>query len=454
VKEEVGDYAACGGLSVAFCGEDRACADCSSDGWECKSGGEGPDNAYYWQCVPDPSFDSQADSLEEEEEGEESAAVVADLPGSVVVDPAEAASTENNATDAEAAIDPAPENNGTAAILVAEYAQCGGRDLCEGEDVACGTCTEGFYCERGNEWYHQCVPGPGSPDSNANATEEDPAAVVLEEEEEPGAGANATSTDGNGNFTIPADSEGLAQTTRFFDGCKASCAWTGNVGPTVSGPVQSCSNEFVNGTQVRNDDPDLKSVCGGGGNDPAPGGSYAYECTDRAPFTDSSQRYAFAAANSKCCECYELTFLDTSIDGSGQPCSGCSAYDGSLAGETVIIQVINSGGDLGEKQFDLQIPGGGFGIFNGVAGQESGNNGPPLFEDSDVAAWEARYGGVTERDQCFQLPASVQEGCLWRFDSLNNADNPGVSYKRVKCGYHPKLYEKSGCLLASDVVQA
>ena len=39
-----------------------------------------------------------------------------------------------------------------------------------------------------------------------------------------------------------------------------------------------------------------------------------------------------------------------------------------------------------------------------------------------------------------------------RFSSLNGSDNPGVSYKRVKCGFHPSLYEKSGCLLESDVV--
>ena len=60
----------------------------------------------------------------------------------------------------------------------------------------------------------------------------------------------------------------------------------------------------------------------------------------------------------QCCECYELTFLDKSVDGEGKVCEGCSKYGGELAGSTMIVQVINSGGDLGSKQFDIQIPGG------------------------------------------------------------------------------------------------
>ena len=60
----------------------------------------------------------------------------------------------------------------------------------------------------------------------------------------------------------------------------------------------------------------------------------------------------------QCCECYELTFLDKSVDGEGKVCEGCSKYEGELAGSTMIVQVINSGGDLGSKQFDIQIPGG------------------------------------------------------------------------------------------------
>ena len=76
--------------------------------------------------------------------------------------------------------------------------------------------------------------------------------------------------------------------------------------------------------------------------------------------------FAFAASNSLCCACYELEFLDHSLDDSGQRCDSCSSYDGQLAGQKLHIQVVNSGGDLSPSHFDLMIPGGGMGIFNGL----------------------------------------------------------------------------------------
>ena len=160
--------------------------------------------------------------------------------------------------------------------------------------------------------------------------------------------------------------------------------------------------------------------------------------------------YAFAASNSRCCECYELTFLASSVDGEGNICQECSSYSGELEGETLVVQVINSGGDLSPTQFDLMIPGGGMGIFNGLVGNPP--NGPPLFPQSSYSDWGQRYGGVSSREQCFQLPSSVVPGCLWRFDDFKGADNPGVSFRKVKCGLYPELYEKSGCLLSEDVI--
>ena len=83
----------------------------------------------------------------------------------------------------------------------------------------------------------------------------------------------------------------------------------------------------------------------------------------------------------------------------------------------------------------------------------SAPNGPGLF-GGDESSWGNRYGGVDELERCELLPAPARPGCRWRYEQegLAGADNPGVSYKRVKCGYHPKLYERSGCLLAADVV--
>jgi hypothetical protein len=180
------------------------------------------------------------------------------------------------------------------------------------------------------------------------------------------------------------------------------------------------------------------------------GDTVAYACVDRSPWTENGQRYAFVAANSQCCACYELTYLATSLDGDGNVCTDCSQYGGELEGETIIVQVINSGGDLGINQFDVMVPGGGLGIYNGVVGDEA-PNGEALFPDSNEEDWGERYGGVKTREECAFLPPQVRAGCEWQFDSVQNADNPGVSYKRVSCGAHPGLSRKSGCLLAKDV---
>ena len=114
-----------------------------------------------------------------------------------------------------------------------------------------------FVCVEGNEWYSQCIPSVGeSSDADAVAEQEveekpeqEDVEKPVQEDEEDIVAPVAMAAD---PFVVPEDSEGLAGTTRFFDGCKATCSWEGNVGKTVSGPVQSCSNKFdENGNQIR-----------------------------------------------------------------------------------------------------------------------------------------------------------------------------------------------------------
>ncbi len=94
----------------------------------------------------------------------------------------------------------------------------------------------------------------------------------------------------------------------------------------------------------------------------------------------------------------------------------------SIAGLELIVQVTNTGGDLGPNHFDLQMPGGGVGIFNGCVSQ-FGNS----------FSWGAQYGGVSQRSDCLKIPPVLQPGCFWRFDWFQNADNPTVSFKQVSC---------------------
>ena len=97
----------------------------------------------------------------------------------------------------------------------------------------------------------------------------------------------------------------------------------------------------------------------------------------------------------------------------------------------MIVQATNTGGDLSANHFDLQMPGGGFGIYNGCAW----NNGEPVNGDAQFdipySNWGNRYGGVWSRDMCSGLPSVLQAGCQWRWDSFNAGDNPSGMYRRV-----------------------
>ncbi len=106
-----------------------------------------------------------------------------------------------------------------------------------------------------------------------------------------------------------------------------------------------------------------------------------------------------------CCACYLLTFTSKSI-----------------TGKQMIVQVTNTGGDLGGNQFDLAIPGGGFGIYDGC----SGEFGPSY-------SWGAQYGGVSQQSDCNDLPPPLQSGCNWRFGWFENANNPTINFRQVPC---------------------
>jgi len=193
-------------------------------------------------------------------------------------------------------------------------------------------------------------------------------------------------------------------TTRYWDCCKVSCAWSGNVAGGKN--VNSCNKDGVSIA-----DKNVQSGCGGGP---------SYACSNNQPITvNDNLSYGFAAFSrpNSCCKCYQLTFTNTAV-----------------AGKTMIVQATNTGSDLGQGHFDLMIPGGGVGIFNGCSAQW----GAP-----SPNGWGQKYGGVSSRDQCNQLPSQLRQGCYWRFDWFKNADNPNVNFKEVSCP--SKLTSISGC---------
>jgi len=206
-------------------------------------------------------------------------------------------------------------------------------------------------------------------------------------------------------------------TTRYWDCCKPSCGWPGKVSGS-NAYVKTCRKDGVSVIG-----PNAQNVCGGGG-DTSQGQSYT--CNNHQPWAVNDKlAYGFAAAKLPnqgegdfCCACYRMNFISS-----------------PLQGKTMIVQVTNTGGEFtGQKSyFDLHIPGGGVGIFNGCNNQWN----------APWDGWGQRYGGVNSRNECNALPSQIRNGCYFRFDWMKGASNPTMTYSRVKCPQ--ELINISGC---------
>lgn len=89
----------------------------------------------------------------------------------------------------------------------------------------------------------------------------------------------------------------------------------------------------------------------------------------------------------------------------------------------MIVQATNTGGDLGSNQFDLAMPGGGVGIYNGCTDEWG----------APASGWGAQYGGISS-NTCSSFPSALQPGCDFRFDWFEGADNPTVDF-----GEYPQI---------------
>ncbi|KAL8803275.1 MAG: hypothetical protein Q9200_006285 [Gallowayella weberi] len=199
-------------------------------------------------------------------------------------------------------------------------------------------------------------------------------------------------------------SSGSGQTTRYWDCCKPSCAWARD---GLTAPVKTCDikdKPLANGVTAQ-------SGCQNGGT--------SFMCSDQSPWAINDKlAYGFAAVtadNPTCCTCYKLTFTSTSIKG-----------------KIMIVQATNTGYDVSGTQFDLAMPGGGFGQFDGCS-KEWG---------ATPNIWGAQYGG-SNTNQCSKFPSPLQKGCGFRWDWMRGESNPSVNYEQVTCP--PEIVAKSGC---------
>jgi len=220
-------------------------------------------------------------------------------------------------------------------------------------------------------------------------------------------------------------------TTRFWDCCKPSCAWSGNVGGRT--PVKSCNKQN-------------QSV--GAGDQSACSGGDAYACWDMAPWAVSDTKaFAYAAFNGGSCgTCYELKFTGQSNNSSGD------AGAAGLCGKTLTVQVINIG-NIAQGQFDIMIPGGGVGDFNACSNQW-GVSGSALGEQYGgvMLSCQKKNNEIEARKTCTKSACDslfsasnlsmLKAGCDWTVDWLNAADNPKMVYQQVTCP--SDLTNKSG----------
>ena len=207
--------------------------------------------------------------------------------------------------------------------------------------------------------------------------------------------------------------------TRYWDCCKPSCAWNhGSRSCDVSQNVISDNGQT--------------SACEGGP---------ASTCLSQIPFTiDGCENMGFAFAatpgsqggNDNCGKCFQITF-------NGEGRWKTTAQTQALKGKKLIVMTTNIGYDVEAGQFDIMIPGGGVGLFNGCA---------PLFGNENMGL---QYGGLLSecndvkhdsdpvqclKDACQKAFANVPEalkGCLWHVEFLAAADNPSMTYEEVEC---------------------
>ena len=241
--------------------------------------------------------------------------------------------------------------------------------------------------------------------------------------------SSSSSQGGNGSCpTIKTKSGGRSGSgwaTRYWDCCKPHCSWDQHAGGNHS---RQCTNKGrTNDTNWGNG-----SVCDGGGS--------AMTCISQIPFTIdgcSDMAFAFAAVpasdGGSCGKCYQLTF-----DGKGK--YKTDANTKALNGKKLIVMTTNVGTDVSQGQFDVMIPGGGVGIFNGCSSMGWGSQGAQyggLLADCEGQSKDLPSKVVTcLKDKCnsvFSNDSEAKKGCLFLAEWMHAAGNPTHKYTDVEC---------------------
>lgn len=202
--------------------------------------------------------------------------------------------------------------------------------------------------------------------------------------------------------------------TRYWDSCKPHCAWEGKGGPVA----RTCNADGMSKASS-----DASSVCDGGN---------AGTCFDQTPqIVNDTIAYAFAATpggGSDCGKCYMLTFKGTGASATNTPTDD---HHRKIKGKHLIVMSSNIGYDVSHNQFDLMIPGGGPGAFNGCG-------------KMGISCAGAQYGGfltTCNYDKSCLIKMcnseysneSLRNGCLFLANWMEAANNPEIEFVQVEC---------------------
>jgi len=214
--------------------------------------------------------------------------------------------------------------------------------------------------------------------------------------------------------------------SRYWDGCKPSCSWSGKQYANNVGRCKECNKQ----NQLMSTSDQNRSSCDGGN---------SYTCWDMSPWkVNDNLAYAFAATPSdQCGQCFELEF-----DGGFQH-GNAQATHAAIKGKKLIVMGSNMGGDVGAGQFDLLVPGGGVGQFNSFSDQVGISNSTLGSQYGGILAACSNPGTVSQAQSCIKTGCTaafgksgqewLKAGCDFYADWLMGANNPTMTYKTVTC---------------------
>ena len=216
---------------------------------------------------------------------------------------------------------------------------------------------------------------------------------------------------------------GSGWATRYWDCCMPSCGWNENSG---GNPTMYCDAKGKNRVEGG------QSICSGGQNT---------TCTSQIPIiVNDKVAYAFAAVpaadGGKCGKCFALEFT-------GEGKYETKANHQALRGKTLVVMASNIGGDVNHGQFDVMIPGGGLGAFDGCSQMGWGNQGEKYGGLLSNCENEVGYDGdlLNKRKEClsrkcnevFKNDEQAKEGCMFLATWMEAAGNPNHNFKEVEC---------------------